>query len=202
MARRIKVTVPAEEAPLLLPTIKEHLQLTPDETEFDNYLVDCAIRASAWAEGYLNRSLLSRTYQLQIDAFPGVIELPLPPTTSLEKIDYVDEDGAAQTLDLQLVSFNNFDPAQPATVRPAFDQTWPTTRAFEAVVTVEFISGYDDPELIPEDIQQAILLSIGDLFEHREASTHAEAAKKGSANDYAAPLAVRNLLRPHRIVPT
>ncbi|MEO1035223.1 MAG: hypothetical protein AAFX44_06640 [Pseudomonadota bacterium] len=199
MNYRLRVAQVAETAPLSLSQIREHLNLGVDETQFDSYLLAISLSASAWAENYLNRTLLDRTYEMQIDRFFDEIKLPKPPTSDLVSVQYIDEQGVAQNIDVNTgLRFDNFDDASPAVLRPNYDEDWPDTRDTENAVTIQFTGGYTNVELIPEDVRHALLLLVGDLFENRENYSLAE---NGSVADRNVTAAVRNLLFPHRVIP-
>jgi uncharacterized phiE125 gp8 family phage protein len=51
-------------------------------------------------------------------------------------------------------------------------KTWPATEAREDAITATFRCGYGDAAAdVPASIRQAIILTVGHLYEHREAST-------------------------------
>ena len=132
------------------------------------------------ASGILGRALITQTWELRLCDFPRCpdpihgdyrIIIPLPPLQSISSIAYVDPDGATQTL----VSSKYTTVAggsQKAAVVPAYGESWPSTRDVPDAVTVTFVAGYGGTESdVPASIKSAILLMVGDLYDHREAQS-------------------------------
>lgn len=122
------------------------------------------------AETYLRRPLITQTWELALDTFPGTlgaIKLPLPPLQSVTSITYIDTDGTLQTLDPALYKVD--DSSEPARIVPAYGKTWPATRDEIAAVKVRFVCGYGDTaESVPMCVRQWLLLNVADYFENRE----------------------------------
>ncbi len=137
------------------------------------------VAARQTVERWCWRSLLTQTWRLTLDRFPPIdsavnageelqtIFLPRPPVQSVSSVVYVDPDGNQQTLDpskyqLELAS-------EPARLRPAYAESWPSTRPVPGAVQVTYVAGYgDDPSDVPETIRQAIKLMTGELYWNRE----------------------------------
>lgn len=170
--RLSKITEP-EQQPVSLDEAK--MQTRRDHvTNDDRYLEDVVIPAARdRAEKETERQFISATWELTMSGFPGCryIELPRPPLQSVTSVQYVDEDGATQTLSAALYTVDA--PEGPRCARGRillnYDEEWPSTRCQENAVTVRFVAGYGDTyEAIPPRLKMGMLLDIGTLYEIRE----------------------------------
>lgn len=138
------VTGPETE-PVTLDEAKDHLRLTTDD---ENDLIEALIvSAREYAETFTHRAFLTQTWDEKLDAFPDVLEVPLPPlqiTPTAPVITYVDTAGATQTLSASLYTIDapTGPHARPARIVPAYGLTWPSTRDVPNAVTVRFVAGY------------------------------------------------------------
>lgn len=158
------ITQPTVE-PVSLAEAKLHLRV--DHSTDDTLISSLISAAREECEHLLERALAPQTLRLSIDAFPADgIELPRPPVTSITSIEYVDVDGAPQTL-----AGSNYyldDEREPSWVVPAYDVDWPSTRDEANAVVVTYVAGYTD---CPDVIRAWILLRIGTLYRTREADS-------------------------------
>lgn len=193
MARVPVLITPAADLPVALDTAKRHLRIAGDED--DSLVVEKLEEAVSIAETYLDRQLMPATYKWSIDSFYTEavrfteIPLPLPPLVSVDKIEYVDQDGV-----LQAVPASTYDvdtACEPGVIRLAYNQVWPVPRAQVNAVQITFIAGYADQEAIPKSIRSGILLMLGSLWENREDEITGTIATRMS-NGF------RNLLMPYR----
>jgi len=136
----LKVTVNPFAEPVSRAEMKIHLRV---DTTADDELVDVLISAAReWSENFQNRSYVAQTFELKMDYFPDVIELPRSPLISVSSIQYVDADGDTQTFDAS--SYRVDSDSEPARITPAYDDSWPDVRAVTGAVTVTFVAGYAD----------------------------------------------------------
>lgn len=170
---RLSLVTGPENEPITLDEAK--LQTRRDHvTHDDRYLEDICIPAARdRGEKETERQFITATWELTLDRFPACryIELPKPPLQSVTSVQYVDEDGATQTLSTSLYTVDS--PQGPACARGRillkYDEEWPSTRCQENAVTIRFVAGYgDDPVDVPARIKMAMLLDIGSLYEIRE----------------------------------
>lgn len=180
------VTPPTSE-PVTLAEAKAHLRVTITN---DDDLIDALIQAArVQAENYTGRAFVTQTWDLKLDAFPEVIEVPLPPLISVSSVKYTDTDGVQQTLATSGYTVDTT--AQPGRIVPAFDDDWPDTRGHINDVEVRFVAGYGAPAAVPAAIRQALLLILGELYERRE-----NAIVGTTINPV--PLSAEYLLAPYR----
>ncbi len=126
------------------------------------------------------------------------IFLPGGVTTAVNKIDYVDELGATQTLTGPTSAAPGTDYQEDLTddeggwISPARDEVWPGVAIGEVnAVVIEFKVGYsNDPDGVPDIVKQAIKFRVGDLFNVRSSTD----GKGGGIGDTAS-----NMLEPFRI---
>ena len=89
------VTTPTSEA-LNRTEVKDHLR--EDGTDQDTLIDALIVAAREAAEGFTNRALINRTWDLRLDGFLEEIRLPRPPLMAVDSIKYVDTNGDTQTL--------------------------------------------------------------------------------------------------------
>ena len=162
-----QATAPASE-PVTLAEAKLHLRVDFDD---DDTLIAAQIAsAREVVEAIARRALITQTWDLVLDAFPGVyyIDLPLPPLQSVTSVKYVDEDGNEHTFSSTYYIVDTY--REPGRLVLASNASWPSNTLQEtAGVRVRFVAGYgDDGDDVPAKFKQAILLLIGHYYEHRE----------------------------------
>jgi uncharacterized phiE125 gp8 family phage protein len=187
--------------PVSLRQVHQHLRLFTEYGQHpDDDLIELYISAATGAaEDYLQRYLAQRTLRLKRDDFPTenqdgvtIITLPVYPVLSVDSINYVDLAGATQTLTGYEVDSDSI-PARIRVLEP------PDVKEGLSGLTINVTVGYasgDSPataDLIPAQIKQAILLMVGQMYEHRENMvTGTIATELPKTFDY--------LLHPHRVI--
>lgn len=117
-------------------------------------------------EGVVHRQLLTATWELYLDAFPGTTgkifltdHCARPPFQSVTSIVYTDVDGVSQT-----VATNDYalsSAPESGRIALAYNTNWPSTRAIAEAVTITFINGHgDSPDDVPELYKGAIKISV------------------------------------------
>jgi uncharacterized phiE125 gp8 family phage protein len=148
------VTGPARE-PIHLAEAKLHLKV---EHNADDSLILASIKAARqYAEDFTARQLVTATYDLMLDCFPCSswicpIEVPRPPLQSVVSITYIDNAGAAQTLDPSKYIVDTT--TEPGRIALAWSQSWPSTRTTINAVTIRFIAGHATPFLADATVNQ------------------------------------------------
>ena len=142
-----------------------------DATDEDAHLMQLLRAATDEVQTYLGRALITQTWTFTLDAFPAEIQVPLPPLSSVTSIKYYDGANAQQTLSSSLYDIVNATPMNPATIRPTYGKSWPTTYGRDGVVEVEFIAGYGAEADVPWSIKQRIYVRAAQHYEHRETET-------------------------------
>ncbi len=184
-----EVTAPAKE-PLTRDEAKLHLRVEDDE--HDELIALQIAAARREAETFMGRSLITQTWDMDLDRFPAwAIEVPRPRLQSVESIKHVDTSGVLRTLDAS--GYRVDTKREPGRITPAYGETWPAARAVMNAVTVRFKAGYgDEAEMVPADIRQALLLIVGRFYAHREDVRDGMPATE-------LPLGAQHLLRPYMV---
>lgn len=211
----VLATPPATE-PITTAEAKSHLRV--DISDDDALIGGLITAARETAENILSRALITQTWQLVLDSFPGGsrvlsrfpsnttvqpytamspwylsggFKLPFPPLQSVSSITYVDQDGNSNTV--PSADYVVDTAHEPGRVFLKYGASWPSVALQPAAgVTIEYVAGYGDASDVPQAIKQAMLLIIGDLYEHREAVVVGTTAKE-------IPLGAMALLWNYRI---
>jgi uncharacterized phiE125 gp8 family phage protein len=188
------VTAPAAEHVTLVEA-KSHLRV---EVDTDDGLIAAYVLAARQAvEDFTRRKLYTQTWDYTIDSnWPTVrvggvdrprIVLPLPPLQSVSSITYYDGNGALQTLATS--QYRVDATGLEGRIEPAYNVTWPTVRDQMSTITVRMVVGYTT---LPEPIRHAILLTVGNLYKHRESVVTGTIAAE-------LPQSAQMLLFPYRV---
>ena len=168
-----RVTAPAG-APVTLEEAKGHLRI--DGTAEDSLIERAIDAAAAYIDGPrgIGHALVEQQWDLRLDGFPwGRIVLPLNPVQSVDEITYTDTAGATQTLDA--ARYIASTAREPATIEPAWNENWPSTRLIADAVKVRVTVGYkpgagsppDYGANIPSDLKAAVLWLVAHIYENR-----------------------------------
>jgi uncharacterized phiE125 gp8 family phage protein len=161
------VTGPTVE-PVTLADAKTHLRVEVDDE--DGLIDTLIVAARRHVENFTHRALLTQTWDLKLDAFPcDDFYLPYPPTASVTSITYLDTNGDSQTLDTSdyRTDLPSGPMAQRARITPGYALSYPQTYGVMNAVTVRFVAGYTDAELVPAPIVAAMKLLISHWFVQR-----------------------------------
>lgn len=181
-----RVTAPPSD-PVTLQEAKDHLRV--DSTDEDTLIQNAITAATAYIDGPygIGRALVEQQWDLHLDCFPwGRIVLPLNPVQSVDEITYTDTAGNTQTLasSAYIASVTR----EPATIEPAYNRNWPSTRLVADAVKVRFTAGYAD---VPRDLKAAILWLTAHMYENRSPVSVGD-------NVSSMPFAVQSILDRYR----
>ena len=182
----IKVTDATIE-PITLAEAKlwTRIDIADEDTFFEQI---CLPAARQEAERRMNRSILTTTWKLQLDAFPDCpcIRLHWPVLQRVTHLKYYDADGVLQTMDPASYDadgvLQTMDPAsyvldttsEPARLCLAPSLSWPATQTGRVnAVEVVYVSGWDAAAKVPAPIKQWVALFAATLFNNRELLTTA-----------------------------
>ena len=159
-------TVAPSETPVDLALLKEHLRLS--STDQANVLPLYLDAAVAWVETYTGRPLMRQTWRVTLPEFYERTWLPYAaPLVAVSSITYYDTANASQTLASSVYTAPT--DGEPACLRLAYGQTWPSAYSREDAVTVTYTAGYAEATSVPAPLRQAVLLLAGHFYENREA---------------------------------
>ncbi len=158
---------PAAE-PVSVSEAKLHLRV--DQSTDDTPIGVMIVSARKYWEKILNRTFVNTTLVYTLDAFPvgtrDFIRPPRAPLGSVTSIAYVDINGSSQTWASS--NYTVSTDLEPGRIGLAFNASWPTTQDVMDAVTITYVAGYGAAASnLDEDIISLVLLSVGDLYEHR-----------------------------------
>lgn len=158
--------VTAATDPVTIVELKAHMRITGSAS--DTPLTAEIKAATEYAQTFTRRQLVTATYDLFLDRFFPEIRIPLPPTISIATVKYTDDAGNQQTLSSSVYQLDIN--SEPARLREAFNQTWPTTRQEMEAVEIRFDCGYGAASAVPEYFKTAIKQLAAHWFENAEAT--------------------------------
>jgi uncharacterized phiE125 gp8 family phage protein len=170
------VTGPASE-PLTLQEVKDFAQI---DTDAADDLLDLLIAAARRrVEEVTGRQLVTATYQLLLQGFPGDgIEIPRPPLLEVDWVKYYDTAGTIQTVDASV--YEVITSREPGLIWLAYGEAWPIPRSQLNAVKIQFQAGYGDgtgtgtgghSDGVPDDLKAAMLLWIKLRYDRRGEAT-------------------------------
>lgn len=117
------------------------------------------------AEGYTRRALMTQTWDLVLDCFPGwEIYIPKPTLQSIVSITYLDTNGTSQVLSADQYVVDT--QSTPGRIIPAYGLIWPSTRGQINSVTIRFIAGYGAASAVPDGIKSWMKIRIKHLYDN------------------------------------
>jgi uncharacterized phiE125 gp8 family phage protein len=165
-----KRTVDASVEPVTLAEAKRHLRETLVDTDNDTDISRLITAARHACEERLQRTLITTTWQLTLDAFPEAIKVPMPRLIAVSSLAYLDAAGASQVLDPADYLVDAL--SEPGYIVPAVDLAWPATQERINAVTVTYTAGYGAAaSAVPAPLKQWILLVVGDMYKERDLSS-------------------------------
>jgi uncharacterized phiE125 gp8 family phage protein len=161
------VTGPTVE-PVSLEEAKLHLRV--DVTDDDNRIRELIRTARADVETMCLHALITQTWDLFMDEFPGddQIELPLPPLQSVTGVYYTPEGASEATFAATNYTVDTYN--VPGKMVLKSTASWPAD-TLEVVngVRIRFVCGFGaDGSYVDPRAVQAMMLLIGHYYEHRE----------------------------------
>ena len=125
-----------------------------------------------FTSGYMARDVRTFYRQFGGGVFPGVanfnagvITFPRAPVVSVTSVTYLDSNGASQVM--ASTAYRVITGA-PGRLGIAFGGMWPVTLPVVGAVTIRFVAGNGvNASTSPENVKQAILLYLTDLYENR-----------------------------------
>lgn len=170
----VRVTAPAE-LPVTLEEAKRHLRV--DHVDDDVMISAFIMAGTDHLDGYrgvLGRALVNQSWRQDFDGFCRVLRLPFP-DVSEATVAYDDASGAVQTVavaDYRILA-DGIGPYLAASLNTA----WPQAGEAANSVRVTFTAGFGLAVEVPAAIKAAILLMVGDLYEHRQTASERGAGK-------------------------
>ncbi|WP_332693620.1 head-tail connector protein [Devosia sp.] len=154
---------PAEE-PVSLAEAKGFLKV--DDTAEDGLITTLIGAARLHVEGVTGRALLVQSWRVVLDCWPEsrMVRLPVTPFMAVTEINAYDNAGAAHEVPLA-----QFMSEPDRLLLPATVAGMPVLRERQGI-EIDYVAGFGtEPEDVPADIRQALLLLVGYWYEHRDA---------------------------------
>lgn len=114
----------------------------------------------------VERVLLAQSWRLLLDAWPEnrIVKLPIGPLVSVTVINAVDGNGASHALGL-----GQFGRGHDAIMVPRTVYGMPLLQERQGI-EIDFVAGFgEEPEAVPADLRQALLVLVAYWYEHRDA---------------------------------
>lgn len=178
-------TVPAVVPQVLIDDARMHLRVSDDA---EDVLIGGIVAAAVDLIGEKSgRRLALETWEMRIPMPSGAVALPKSPVIAVTGIGYLD---ASETLQAaNLADFDVFPDQDITTLAPKTGKSWPSAASRKDAIRITFTAGYTD---IPDALKAAIMLTVGHLFENREAVIVGTSAQE-------LPLGIETLVAVHRL---
>lgn len=171
----IQLAAPTDE-PVTLQEARLHLRADDDVTVEDAMITSLIAAARQECEAITQRSLITQSWRLVLDAFPPLIELERGTVQAVTAITYLGADGVWATLaPTEYVADLS---GCPARITPVFGKVWPVTQPQIGSVKIDYTAGYGATAAsVPAGIKSWIKLRIGSLYHNREEVALAQRGK-------------------------
>lgn len=185
----LTLVTPPVALPIDLEDAKAHARI---DGNLDDAEVDRWIRAAVRkVEQDTDIAMLTQTWALTLNGFPWStqpIGLMKRPIQSVESVKYYDSAGVQQTW----AAGNYVVDLPSARIGLTGNITWPGDLRVFQPVTIQFIAGFTDPDLVPEDLKQAVRMLVAHFSENRQPAL-------GNDRPEAIALGYDSLISPYRI---
>ena len=181
------LTTPPAAEPVSLAEAKAHLRVThADDDAYISRLIAAARRAIELASGL---RLVSQGWSLFADRWPDtpMLSLQLAPVSSITDIITYGEDDTAATVDPAHYYLDAVSRPGRAVLRDG--RTPPRGGRAVNAIEVRFTAGFGAAAAVPEELRQAVLMTVAHWYDHR-----------GDGDGGVLPLAASELLSSQRIV--
>ena len=152
----LKLIGPPEIEPITLEQairhLNEYMYLEPGYT-LQEYIADLIVTARETCEEYQNRAYLTQKWELWLDSWPSVLEIPRPPLQEVESVEYYDRDNEKHNVD-EADYFVDCS-SEPGRVIPLVP--WPADLRPASGICITFAAGHDEVAKVPRRVRQAIL---------------------------------------------
>lgn len=183
----MKVIEQPKIEPVSIAEVKTQLGI--DDTRSDDLIARRIVEARKFAEEHTGRALITQTREKRWDCF--VDEHELPSALSVVSVEYIDTDGALQTLSADQYELDTY-PSIPY-VQAANNVTWPSTYSKRNAVRIQYTAGYGPKATDVEPlIREAMILLVGHWMNNQPQI-------EGGISISRIPFAVTDLLSHYRL---
>lgn len=165
-AGQATVVVQPTEEPVSLDEAKLHLRV--DGSEEDDYIAGRITAARIACELEARRAFVARTLDLFLECWPArALKLPQPPLVSVTSITYTDDQGNTTTVSAS--DYVVYAGVEPGLIILKPTASWPSVALMPGPsIVVRYVAGYGTAADVPAIYKQAMLLTIGHMYENRE----------------------------------
>jgi uncharacterized phiE125 gp8 family phage protein len=159
----LKIETQPQAEPVTRDEVKSDLRIT--SAADDSYIDDLIVAARQNVEKFLNRALITQTWDMVSDSSPRRFALPYPPLQSVTSITSYDEqdNGTVNSSSIYIVSTRT----EPGYVILKNGASWVDHR-FDLSFAVRFKAGYGDNAVnVPGSIKRGIRTLAAKLYERR-----------------------------------
>lgn len=150
----VRTTAPTQE-PISLTEAKAFLRI--NGTADDSLLQRLIVAARDAAESYLQRSLITQSWQLAYDDYaPSRILLPRGPVQSITSVKMVAQDGSTTTVPGTAYRLN--------AGREILNLDSPL---ISHIVEISYVTGFGGPSAVPSAIRQGLYAHVAEMYEKR-----------------------------------
>lgn len=182
---RVLISAPTVE-PVAITEAKNHLRV--DTADDDALIQRCLVAARRWAEMYTRRAFVTQTWDVFYSRWSPVFEIPLPPLASITSVTMRTAADVALVVPADRYLVDTISLPGRVLLRPG--EAWPSDTLWPLnPIVIRFVAGYGLAAAVPDDINAAILLLTGHLYENREQAAHPVPKSL--------PFAAEHLLMPH-----
>jgi len=151
--------------------------------------------ATALCEQILQRKIITQTWKMWLDYWPGYIKVLFGDLQSVTHVKYTDSDEIQATLSAAL--YNVDVNSVPGRIILKDGEEWPSdTLSATNPIEIQFVTGYGLAVSVPADIKNALLLTAAHFYENRENYLVTDARALGASE---IPGTARTLLQNHRV---
>jgi len=187
------ITAPTIQ-PVTLEEVKSHCRISfaDDDTILAIYIAT----ATAMAEQILQRKLITQTWKMWLDQWPGHITPLFGDLQSVTHVKYTDLDEIQTTVPTTVYAVDSN--SVPGRIVLKYGQSWPSTPlSLVNPIEVQFITGFGaTTATVPQPIRNAVLLLAAHFYENREQYLISSLDKYSVAE---VPNSVNALLSPYRV---
>jgi uncharacterized phiE125 gp8 family phage protein len=177
----IEIITPPAKEPIDVGFVKSHLRV--DWSDDDTYIASLITMARQWMEQKIRRALMTQTLRytcsitppppdrlVVIPSMKTLIEIPMPPTSSITTVQIGSQIGtwATLTATTHYLSELTLTPAVLVLLPEAFDHGNGTLAPDRWRVRITYQAGYGASETnVPMSLRVAIARVVAYLYEHR-----------------------------------
>jgi uncharacterized phiE125 gp8 family phage protein len=161
------VTPPAVE-PISVDEAKQQLRILRTLTAAETTELEDKIKAARLrVERYLQRALITQTWDVYFDCWSECMEIPYPPLASVSSVKYFDLDGVEQTWNTN--QYWVVTDKHPGFIVRRYETTFPELQyGRPSAIVARAVVGYGaSGSDVPEDINDGIKTVLTDLWENR-----------------------------------